>query len=100
LGVKDEAVITVIEDEVHTEQHGTFETTGDAVMELERRARIPWDEAPNKCPCTSWRTCHRIYEIRKYDESKVPRKLLQSFRALEVSNAGTVWLTHFNLPSM
>jgi hypothetical protein len=59
----------VIEDEIHAEHHGHF---GDA--ELRRRAKIPWDEAPNVAPCMSWPTCERDYVILEFDDSSTPWK--------------------------
>lgn len=36
-----------IEDEAHTELHGEYPTFEEAVLELERRALVPWDQPPN-----------------------------------------------------
>jgi len=37
----------IIEDEIHAEQEAEFETYGAAIVELKRRASIPWDQPPN-----------------------------------------------------
>jgi hypothetical protein len=64
----------VIEDELHAEQHGEFSELEDAVLELRRRAEIPWDHEPNKAPCQNWPTCGRTYEIIEFDDTQTPWK--------------------------
>ena len=84
----------IIEDERHAEpQAGEFLTLGDAFTELKRRATLPWDKAPNRAPCTSWKTCGRTYEIVEYDMSAAPWKEMQRIPALEITSSGTKWLT-------
>jgi hypothetical protein len=78
----------VIEDERHAEPQGEFKSFGEAVAELRRRATIPWNEAPNQAPCTSWETCGRSYEIIEYDCASRPWKELNRVSALEVSAEG------------
>lgn len=58
-----------IEDERHSEFHGDFETMAAAVEELRRRAEIPWDQEPNRAPCTNWRTCGRSYGIIEFESN-------------------------------
>jgi hypothetical protein len=80
----------VIEDELHAELHGSFDTLDAAVAELRRRAAIPWDQDPNRAPCTSWRTCGRDYLIREYQG--VGRKdLIRRIEYLRVTAAGPEW---------
>ncbi len=55
-----------IEDETHAEWQGDFSSFEDAISELKRRAKISWDEPPNKCPCTGWETCDRTYSITEF----------------------------------
>jgi len=51
-----------IDDEADSEpQEGKFYTREQATSELERRALIPWNEEPNRAPCTNWRNCGRRY---------------------------------------
>ncbi len=81
----------LIEDELHAEQQdGEFPSLEAAIAELERRAKIPWNEPPNLAPCTSWETCGRNYEVIEYDPST--RKELRRIPALEVSSNGAQWL--------
>jgi len=83
----------VIEDDFHAEpQDGEFATFEDAVSELERRSKIPWDEEPNRCPCTSWRTCHRDYVVIEYDTDALPWTELSRKYVLKISSAGVEWL--------
>jgi hypothetical protein len=88
-------VMFVIEDEQHAEPQGEYVKLEDAVAELRRRSRIPWDEEPNKAPCMSWRTCRRVYELIEYDDTQAPWKKLRSLFALEISPAGVEWSREF-----
>ena len=83
----------VIEDEQHAEpQEGEFSSFDGAVLELRRRAKLPWDQPPNVAPCTSWRTCRRMYEIVEYDTATRPWKELRRVPYLEISSSGVEWL--------
>ena len=85
----------IIEDELHAEhQDGTFGSFEEALAELKRRANLPWDQAPNVAPCTSWRTCGRNYEIIEFDDSTSPWKQLSRVPALEISAKGAKWLVN------
>lgn len=81
-----------IEDESHAEpQKGEFKTFEDAFNELERIAKIPWDEIPNRCPCTNWKDCERNYQIIKYDTTQTPWKELQRKHILTLSAKEITW---------
>jgi hypothetical protein len=84
-----------IEDERHAEPQGEYATFHDAVAELRRRAALPWDEPPNRPPCTNWRTCRRVYEVIEYDLADSTWKELQRIPVLEVSHAGAKWAPGF-----
>jgi hypothetical protein len=84
--------IFVIEDEAHGEQEGRFQIRQEAIAELERRATIPWNEKPNRAPCSGWLKCGRRYELVEYDESAVPWKELSRKLILEISAAGVFWI--------
>jgi hypothetical protein len=87
----------MIYDITHAEpQDGNFNSFEEALTELKRRAGLPWNEEPNKAPCKSWRTCHRIYEIVEYNTSTQPWTEFSRVRVLDVSSAGVQWL--FELP--
>jgi hypothetical protein len=81
----------LLEDETHAEPQGEFATFAEALAELRRRAMIPWDQAPNRAPCMSWKTCGRRYEIVEYDDSRTPWIERRRIPALEVSAAGIEW---------
>ena len=89
----------VIEDERHAELLGEYPTFQHAVEELRRRAAIPWDEDPNRAPCTRWQTCGRLYEVIEYDNSQVPWKVLRRVAVLDVSANGVKWQNEFPGPS-
>lgn len=82
-----------IEDEMHAEpQKGEFNTFAEALEELKRRAAIPWNQHPNRCPCENWESCCRNYEIIEYDNSILPWKKLSSKEVLKISSEGVQWL--------
>ncbi len=84
-----------IEDDVHAEWQGDFETFDAAIIELQRRAALTWDAPPNQCPCTGWKTCERIYTITEFivgDETFTPQNL---YEVLSISSRGVKWLKGF-----
>ena len=81
----------VIEDELHSEQHGEFPSFIQAIDELRRRAAIPWNQEPNRAPCTSWKTCGRRYEVIEYDNAEEVRRV----SVLEVFASGVKWSDGF-----
>lgn len=82
----------IIEDEIHAEpQNGEYKTFEEAYAELQKRAIIPWDEEPNRCPCTNWKNCERNYQIIEYDTTKTPWKELQRMDVLTISSKGVKW---------
>jgi hypothetical protein len=82
----------VIEDEVHAEPVGKFDSKAEAIDALKRLAELRWDEVPNACPCKSWRTCSRCYHLIEYDTSWTPWRQVSSVPVLEVSATRTTWL--------
>lgn len=84
----------VIEDEAHAEpQEGRLQTRPQAIAELRRRSEIPWNEEPNRAPCTNWLNCGRRYELVEYDETVSPWKELSRNLILDISAAGVRWVT-------
>jgi len=81
----------IIEDELHAEEYGEFPDFQAAMQELKRRSNIPWDHEPNLPPCTSWRTCGRVYVIVEYDDAQTPPKMLKRQIVLEIKAAGPKW---------
>jgi hypothetical protein len=87
----------ILEDQIHAElQNGKFSTFAEALTELRRRALIPWNITPNVAPCTSWKTCGRIYEIIEYDDTQMPWKELSRVSALEISADGVKWFVEID----
>ena len=82
----------VIEDDIHCEHMGRFETRTDALVELRRLAAIPWDQDPNTAPCTNWCNCGREYRLIEYDTATVPWREVTSSPALKASAARLTWL--------
>ena len=82
----------IIEDGWHAEHLGEFASQLEALTELERLAKIPWDQAPNICPCRGWQICGRLYHIVEYVSASTPWRLLSAAAVLEVSAKGTIWI--------
>ena len=82
----------IIEDERHAEWVGEYGTREEAVAELQRLSKVPWDQTPNQAPCTGWETCGRSYELVEFDAASTPWRELQRQPALNVSRAGAEWL--------
>ena len=82
-----------IYDDVHCDMHGRFVTFEEALTELKTRANIPWNEEPNRAPCTSWRTCSRDYSIAKmdYDYHTKMWKQVERTSIVDISSSGVVW---------
>ncbi|PDT87712.1 hypothetical protein CO669_24680 [Bradyrhizobium sp. Y36] len=73
----------VIEDELHAEHQGRFQTRQQALAELQPLAAIRWNEAPNHPPCGK-RHCGRRYELIESDDSATPRAELSRTLPLEI----------------
>jgi len=82
----------VVWDEAHAERHGRFQTRKEAIVELQRRATIPWNEEPNRAPCTNWLNCGRRYELVEYDDTTSPWKELSRNLILRISALGVRWV--------
>ena len=82
----------VIEDEFHAEWIGEFGTREETDTELRTLASMPWNEAPNLCPCANWRSCGRRYHVIQFETSTEPWRQLSNEAVLEVSAKATTWL--------
>lgn len=89
-------VIYIIEDEIHAEWCGKFDTRAEALAELKARSALPWDQPPNVCPCMSWRTCGREYAIVEFNTASEPWEELSRTAILSVSSKGAVWESGFS----
>ena len=85
----------VIMDDLHAELHGEFGSREEALAELSLRADLPWDQPPNQCPCTTWRTCERQYVLVDVDTSNGGWTERSRESALTVSATGSRWLTAY-----
>lgn len=81
----------VIEDEIHAEWCGEFQSFKEALAELEARSHKAWDSPPNQCPCMSWKTCSREYSVIEFDSSTSPWTEKSRTPVLTVSAKGTKW---------
>jgi hypothetical protein len=86
------ATMFLIEDENHSEWIAEFATRELAMAELRRLVDVPWDQAPNRAPCTSSRTCGRNYELIEYDDSREPWRELARSAVLKISATEVRWL--------
>lgn len=91
--------VFVIEDEIHAEWCGEFSSFDAALDELKSRAKLPWDTAPNLCPCMSWKTCCRRYIIIEYDNSNGKTwEQIYLTPIFEISSKGIIWKTRILPP--
>ena len=81
-----------IEDQLHPEIEGPFASIEAVLAELRRLAAIPWEETPNRAPCTSWHECGREYYIRESDKTSTPWQMLRRVHALDISAAEVRWV--------
>lgn len=88
-------MLIVIEDSIHCERIDQCESFEAAVARLEELARLPWDQDPNRAPCTSWRKCGREYQVLEYDDSAIPWKLVRGADVLKVSASAVEWVPGF-----
>ncbi|MGE5672907.1 MAG: YcxB family protein [Mycobacterium leprae] len=58
----------VVEDDLHAEPYGQYPTFAAALEAVHRLAAIPWNEGPNRAPCTAGQTCGRSWGIQEYDQ--------------------------------
>lgn len=84
--------VILIQDDRHAELQKTeYRTFQEAVEELKTCAAIPFDQPPNRCPCTGWRTCGREYSIQEFEKSGPPWRLLRYVPVVKVLKAGVGW---------
>lgn len=87
--------IFVLEDDLHAEWAGEYETFELAFAEIRSRAQIPWNEKPNRAPCSSSNTCGRQYCIVAYDETTRPWTYIKSTPIVEIRAKGVRWEPEF-----
>ena len=85
----------IIEDQSHAEWHGEYTSVEQAFAELRNLSLVPWDQVPNRCPCTNWKNCNRDYEVIEYETSSTPWKEVRRFGTLNISSKGIIWLADF-----
>ena len=81
-----------LEDELHCDQWGPYESWAAAMAELRRFAAIAWDSPPNLAPCQSWRKCGRRYLILEYDTTQDPWQQVQRVHFMDVRADGVHWV--------
>jgi hypothetical protein len=88
--------IFIVEDDMHAEQQGIFETYIDALNEVKTFAKIPWGEEPNNPPCSAGKKCHRLYQIIEYNISTSPWTEVNRQEVLDISAEKKEWLIDIN----
>jgi hypothetical protein len=83
--------IFVIEDDFHAQWLAKHRDLEAALAEIREWSNRPWDAPPNRCPCTSWRTCGRDYVIIEYDTLRQPWAIMARHRVLSISAKGLIW---------
>ena len=79
--------VFVIEDELHAEYFGEFDSFAAAVKELERLSQMRWEDRPLCAPCTSWATCERDFVIVECADGRE----VERTSVVQVSAAGVEW---------
>ena len=85
----------IIEDSIHCERIEEYESFDEAVVHLEQLANLPWDQEPNRAPCTGWRKCGREYQVIEYDDSSNPWRVVREADVLKVSASNVEWVPGF-----
>lgn len=85
----------VVEDRAHADVIGEYAELDEALAELRRRAAIPWNEPPNRTPCSEWATCRREYQVCEVAGTQIIWEELRCYMVLEVSPAGVKWAKGF-----
>lgn len=80
-----------IEDDVHAEGFGQFDTYEQAFERLKEIAEQPWDKEPYKPPCSGWEDCDREYHIVEWDNTEPEWKEISRKFLLYVSANSKQW---------
>lgn len=83
--------VFVIEDEFHAEEMARHRDLPSALAVVKEWSMRPWDDLPNRCSCSSWRTCRRDYVIVEYDIAEQPWAEVSRHRVLSISSKGSIW---------
>lgn len=88
-------MLIVIEDSIHCERIAQCDSFEEAIERLQQLSQLPWDQEPNRAPCTSWRKCGREYQVIEYDDSASPWKVVREADVLKVSASNIEWVPGF-----
>jgi hypothetical protein len=79
-------------DDIHLDGLGAALGTLDAgLAELNRLARTPWGEGPNRPPCLGWETCGRSWVLREHAGDEPTLADARMIATLEMSEWGPQW---------
>lgn len=84
----------VIEEEGHAEVIGEFESFSEAILELKKISKTPWNTEPNISPCTN-PNCSRDYMLIEYEVSNKQWKIIKNDFALSVEPLSVKWHSGF-----
>ncbi len=82
----------IIEDTNHAWRSRHFASLSDAIKELQRLARVPWNEEPNWAPCKQWRTRGPLYQLLEVEYGPPRLKLIRSIEVLRINANEVTWL--------
>lgn len=84
--------VYTINDQLHDESLGKYETLEQAQDELQKLAKIPWGTKPNIPPCTKGLACARDYEIIVYGVySKTSPNSEFRYAGVHINSKGVHW---------
>ena len=89
------STIYIIEDQMHAEWLGKYDSLSLAIKELRHLSSLPFGTAPNRCPCSNSTNCCREYQVIEYNAESEPWLELRRFGTLEINRGGASWLVDF-----
>jgi len=81
-------LVYIIEDQIHAEIIGEFESLESAQQEIQRIVKVPFGIGSNRCPCTNWNNCKRSYELIKYNKTRNPWNEISRKEIFSISRNG------------
>jgi hypothetical protein len=85
----------LITDAIHCDGNESFTSLDAALKRLRRLARTPWNERPNRAPCSGWWGCGRDWEIEELEVTDGSWELRAIIPGVAISHVGVTWHSPF-----
>ena len=79
----------IVDDQRHCQRMGQFDSYEAARLAIIGFVSNPWNEKPNRAPCSNWKKCGRHYDIIETSESGA---YLTSTPVCKIDCEGVIWL--------